>query len=275
MKALICGLVGLLLAGTAHARIVTIGGAVTEIVFALGAGDRVVATDSTSTYPEAANKLPRIGYMRSVAAEGVLAQRPAVVIATADAGPPAAMAQLRAAGARVVVASGERSIEGVRRNVRLIADALGVPTQGAALEQRLMSEWRAVTEALRGHGSTPRVLFLLGHSGRGVLMAAGEGTAAAAMIALAGGRNAFGATQGYKLLNAEGAIGARPDVIVITTEGLAAHGGTHAVLAQHGLAATPAGRSQRLAAIDALLLLGFGPRLPAAVGELARAIHAR
>lgn len=270
-----CAMALTLIAATAEARVVTVGGAVTEIVFALGAGDRIVATDSTSTYPKPAAQLPRIGYLRSIAAEGVLAQRPTLVLAVADAGPPTAVAQLRAAGVPVVIATNEHSIDGVRANVRRIADALGLQAQGAALEHRIAQQWDAVIRIVHAAGLAPRVLFLLGHGGRGVLMAAGEGTAAAAMIALAGGRNAFGAVQGYKTLNAEAVLVARPDVIVVTREGLTAQGGERSVLAQHGLAATPAGRAQRLVAIDALLLLGFGPRLPDAVHELAQAIHAR
>ncbi len=93
------------------------------------------------------------------------------------------------------------------------------------------------------------------------------------MIELAGGRNAFGQVEGYKPLAPEAAIAAAPDVILCTDQGLAAAGGVDGLLRAPGLAATPAGRARRVRSLEALLLLGFGPRLPQAVAQLAEALH--
>jgi iron complex transport system substrate-binding protein len=274
MRALVLALL-VTLAAAAQARVVTVGGAVTEIVFALGAGDRLVATDSTSTYPEVARTLPKVGYMRSLSAEGVLSLRPGQVLVTADAGPPAAIAQLRAAGVKVTTLDAAHSIEGLRRNVRTVADALGVPERGAALDQRIADAWRETQSAVAATAGRPRVLFVLAHGGRAQTMVSGTGTAADAMIALAGGVNPLAAVKGYKPLTAEGALGAAPDVILVTREGLESFGGTRALLAHPGLALTPAGKAGRVVSFDALYLLGFGPRTPEAVRALADAIHGR
>src|SRR5690606_33392795 len=74
-------------------RIVTLGGDVTEIVFALGAGAAVVATDVSSVHPAAAAALPKLGYQRTLSAEGVLAQAPTLTLASDEAGPPPVLDQ--------------------------------------------------------------------------------------------------------------------------------------------------------------------------------------
>lgn len=274
MRALALALL-LALATAAQARVIAVGGAVTEIVFALGAGERLVATDSTSTWPDAARALPKVGYMRSLSAEGVLSLRPEQVLVTADAGPPAALAQLRAAGVKVTTLDATHTIEGLRRNVRAVAATLGVPERGEALDRRIADAWRETQSAVSATPGKPRVLFVLAHGGRAQTMVSGTGTAADAMIGLAGGVNPLGGVKGYKPLTAEGALGAAPDVILVTREGLEAFGGARELLAHPGLALTPAGKAGRVVSFDALYLLGFGPRTPEAVRELAGALHGR
>lgn len=263
-----------LAAGSAHAqRVVSVGGAATEIVYALDAGPKVVGADSTSTFPPAANALPRIGYMRAVSSEGVLSLRPDVVVAVADAGPPAAFAQLASAGVRVARLDNAHSIASVQANARTVAAAIGAPAQGDALAHAIGAEWATVEREIATLASRPRALFLLAHGG-GTPLVAGRGTAAHAMLVYARAVNGAAALEGYKPLTAEGALVAAPDVIVVTHEGLEALGGVDKLLAQPGLALTPAGRARRVVALDALELLGFGPRTPATVRKLARAVHA-
>jgi iron complex transport system substrate-binding protein len=253
-------------------RVVAVGGAVTEIVYALGAEDRLVAVDSTSIFPEAATRLPRVGYMRALSAEGVLSMRPQALIATAEAGPATALAQIRSTGVPVTTVPSDHSLDSLRTRVRTIAAALGVEFRGAELEKRLLGQWREAERAVAGYATRPKVLFLLAHTGN-TAMVAGEGTAADAMIRYAGATNVFSGFTGYKPFTAEAAIGAAPDVVLITTEGLETIGGAEKLWARPGLALTPAGAAKRVVAFDALYLLGFGPRLPDAVRDLARQLH--
>jgi iron complex transport system substrate-binding protein len=116
------------------------------------------------------------------------------------------------------------------------------------------------------------VLFVY-TSSSGALQVAGEGTAASAMIALAGARNATSGFTGYRPMTAEAVIAAAPDVILFTDRGLASAGGVDAVLAKPGVALTPAGRARRVVSLDDLLLLGFGPRTGAAAEALARRVE--
>lgn len=249
-------------------RAVSVGGAVTEIVYAVGAGGTLVGADSTSTFPAPAEKLPRVGYMRQLSAEGVLALKPDLLLATAEAGPPAVLSQIESAGVPVRRLAVRHSIESLRENVREVAGCFGVADDGRRLIAEIDALWATARGRVAAATGRPRVLFVLAHGG-GAPMVAGGGTAADAMIAYAGGVNAVQGMQGYKPLTAEAALAAAPEVILITQQGLDEAGGLDRLLARPGLALTPAGRGRRVIAMDALYLLGFGPRLPGAVLDLA------
>ena len=83
-------------------RIIPVNGDLAEVVFALGLGGQVVATDISATYPPAANETPKIGYQRTLVAETILAFEPTVILADDLAGPAEVLDQLRDAGVRVV-----------------------------------------------------------------------------------------------------------------------------------------------------------------------------
>jgi len=262
---------GALAAGGSRAapRIVSIGGGVTEILFRLGAEAQLVGTDTTSLYPPAAQATPKVGYARTLSAEGVLALRPSLLIASAAAGPPVVIEQLREAGVAMVRADPAHSIEALIANVRTIALAIGRPEAGERLVNELEDEWRRLQAAMRVPATPPRVLFVLSHVA-GNVQVAGQDTAADALIRLAGAQNAMQGFRGFRPLAAEAVISAAPDLLLTTRQGIEALGSERQLLAQPGLALTPAGRAGRVLARDALFLLGGGPRLPQAVAELAR-----
>ncbi len=269
-------------AGTALAsaqdarRLVSVGGALTETLYALGAQADLVGVDTTSLHPAAAQALPSVGYARSLSAEGVLSLRPTLVVATEDAGPPAVLRQLEAARVPLAVLHGDHRIEGVLARTQRLAELSGRVDQGRVLLAALQRDWQTAQQRVaRLAVTTPRVLFVLSHS-PGQARVAGRDTAADAMLRYAGAANALGGSfSGYKPLTPEGAIAAAPDVILATDQGLAAAGGIDGLLRLPGLAQTPAGRQRRVAALDALWLLGFGPRLPQATAALADLLHAR
>jgi len=253
-------------------RIVSVGGAVTETVFALGAQGQLAGVDTTSLFPVDATKLPQVGYARTLSAEGVLALKPQLLLASGEAGPPLVLAQLRSAGVRVEVLDDQHRFDGVLARTQRIGALCGREREAAQLVARLQQDWAARPKPPAG--APPRVLFVLAHAA-GQLRVAGEGTSADAMLTLAGARNALAGVQGYKPLTAEAALQAAPDVVLCTTQGLDAQGGADGLLKAPGLALTPAGRARRVASMEALLLLGFGPRLPQAVAELTDRLHGR
>lgn len=265
-------------ANGAARRVITIDGALAEAVYALdaqdGARSTLVATDTTCTYPEAARRLPKVGYQRALSAEGLLSLRPDLILACAEAGPPGVLTQVRQAGVEVLSFPERHDADTVRRKIAGIAGTLGVAARGRTLLARFDDAWRraqAIVTAseLARRQRQPRVLFILAHAGHQVL-AAGQKTAADAMLGYAGVRNAVQGFDGYRPLSAETLITAAPDIVLTTDEGHSA-----AVLpAMRGYAATPAGRSQRFVSMDALFMLGFGPRLPDAVMTLHRRLAA-
>lgn len=258
--------------GNTAPRLITVGGGVTEVVFALGAQDQLVATDTTSSYPSAALATAKVGYMRQLSAEGVLALRPSVLVASTDAGPPVVLDQLRSTGVKVELVESDHSWEEVRRKVAAVGRATGRLQQAAALQAELDARWAAVRQRVLEQTSAkpPRVLFVLSHSGAPLV--SGEATAAHAMIGFAGARNAMEGFKGYRPMTAEAMATAAPDLILMTSEGLTAVGGAEKFWQRPELALTPAYRrraqAQTLLHFGALALLGFGPRLPQVVQRL-------
>lgn len=269
------GALALLAAGGAQAqsrRIVAVGGAITETLYRLGAQAELVGVDTTSLYPAEAQKLPSVGYARALSAEGLLALRPNLILASGEAGPPAVLRQLEAARLPLHLLDAGHSLAGVAERTRRIGTLVGRAAAGNALAAQIEADTATVQRRIgAAHKPAPRVLFVLAHSPASLRLG-GQGTAAHAMLQLAGGANAFGEVEGFKPLNAEAALAARPEVLLTTTQGLEAVGGVAGLLALPGLAGTPAGRTRRVVALDALLMLGFGPRLPVALAELADAL---
>ena len=253
-------------------RIVTLGGTITEIVFALGAGERVVGVDASSSFPAEADQLPKVAYHRRLSAEGVLSLEPTLVIATTEAGPPEAIEQLGSACPTVLVLPHEPTVEGAVDMIDRIAAALGARDRGAVLLRTLEEDLRQVRSLVPEAGPVAKVLFLYAR-GQGTLMVAGQDTGADTMIDLAGGANAVQGYSGYKPLTSEAAVAAAPDVLLLMNSGLESIGGARKLWELPGLELTPAGQQGRVLSMDGLLLLGFGPRLGEAALRLNRALY--
>lgn len=253
-------------------RVVSIGGDVTEIVYALGQGSRLAGVDQTSMYPKETAALPQVGYLRNLATEGILSLKPDLVLATAQAGPPAVFEQLKDAKIKLVLIPGEESIAGVLAKVDGVAKALGITEKAAPLKASIEKRMAAVDAALKSVTTKTKTMFLLAQ-GPGGAMAAGKGTAADSMIALAHGSNVAAAFEGYKPLTSESAVALAPEVIIVAEHAVEMLGGLDQLKARPEIAITPAGRNGRIVVMDALLLLGFGPRTPDAIVGLARVLH--
>lgn len=259
---------------TAPERIITVGGPVTEIVFALGRGDRVVAVDTSSVYPPAATALPQVGYQRTLSAESLLALAPDLVLASSDAGPPAALEQLRAAGIEVELVPVASTIDDAARRIEAVGVALGDRSAARVLAAAMHADATRAAERWGTAGRPGTNAVVVYARGAGTVMLAGTETPATAMLALAGGQNAISGFSGFKPISPEALVAAAPEVIVVPARSLASLGGEPGLLAIPGISQTPAGRARRIVAIDDPLLLGFGPRLPAAIDALARGLSA-
>ena len=252
-------------------RIVSVGGALTEIVYALEAQGELVGVDTTSLYPVVAQQLPQVGYARTLSAEGVLSLAPTQLIATEEAGPQAVLRQVRDAGVPVAVLNANNQFEGLLDRVKQVGRIMGRADPAARLAQALQQQWHGALGKVRQRQHAPvRVLFILAHAPNQV-MVGGRETGADAMLAYAGAVNVMGGQggfAGYKPLTPEAVIAARPDIVLVTDQGLKASGGVDGILKLPGLAQTPTGRKHRTVSLEAMLLLGFGPRMPQALAEL-------
>lgn len=257
-------------------RLVSIGGAVTEIIYALGEENRLVGRDSTSLYPEAALKVPDVGYLRQLSPEGVIATGPTAIVSIQGSGPPEALAVLKQSNIAFRQIPESYDAAGILAKIKAIGDFLGVPEKAAKLGETVKADIdAAVADAeKRPEAERKRILFILSAQG-GKIMASGTGTAADGIIRLSGAINATGTYQGYKPLTDEAIIEAKPDVILMMTRG-----GGHALsddelLAHPALSLTPAAKDKAVIRMDGLHLLGFGPRTASAVRELNAAIYGK
>jgi len=269
-------LAALVLVGAAYAapskRVVSIGGDVTEIVYALGEESRIVGVDDTSVYPPGAHALPHVGYLRNLSSEGIISLKPDLVLAAKAAGPAAVLTQLGDAKISLVHVTGADTFDGVLAKIDIVAKTLGADAAGAKLKADLTAQMAKVDKALAGVTVKPKALFLLAQGPAGAL-AAGRGSAADAMITLAHGTNVASGFEGYKPLTAESAVALAPDVIIVAEHAVQMLGGLDAMKARPEIAITPAAKNNRVVVMDAQMLLGFGPRLPEAVSQLAAALH--
>lgn len=267
LSAVVIALTGLL-ASLSHAaeRVISIGGDVTEIVYALGSGDELVARDSTSQHPDKVKKLPDVGYMRQLNAEGILAMKPTLVLSSELAEPSLVLQQVAQNGVTVVRIPGNTTLDTVPHKIEAVANALNRQAEGEKLIATYHQQLAAVMQ-----GPLPvKILFVMNHGGTTAL-AAGQNTAADAMITSVGAKNAMQGFTRYRPLSQEGIIASAPDLLLITTDGVRTLGGLDQVWKLPGLALTPAGINHRVLVLDDMSLLGFGLETPAVLATLRQA----
>ncbi|MGG4609715.1 heme/hemin ABC transporter substrate-binding protein [Providencia sp. Me31A] len=249
-------------------RIVTLGGDVTEIVYALGAEQQLVARDSTSLHPEQATKLPDVGYMRMLNAEGVLSMRPTLVLASELAKPSMALTQIEKSGVKIIKVLGKPSVEAIPEKIATIANAVNKQEQGKQLVEKF-------NQALSQVDTTPidkKVLFIMSHGGV-MPLAAGRNTAADSMIKAIGARNAMDSFDSYRPLSQEGLLSSQPDLIVFTQEGVKSLGGVDKVWKLQGMSMTPAGKNKALLVVDDVGMLTFSLGTPQVMQQLREALE--
>jgi iron complex transport system substrate-binding protein len=252
-------------------KIAAIGGSITEIVFALGEQDRLVARDSTSRYPEAALKLPDVGYMRQLSPEGVLSVNPSGILALHGSGPKETVDVLKKTSIPFIEVPERYDHEGILEKIRIVGKALGADAKAAALAAEIDVKLKAAEKQTASIKDRKRVLFVLSMRG-GKILASGSNTAADGIIRLSGGVNAVDGYSGYKQLSDEAVITARPDVILMMNN--AGPGvSDDELFANPSIRSTPAGAARKVVRMDGGYLLGFGPRTADVIRDLAASLY--
>jgi iron complex transport system substrate-binding protein len=248
-------------------RLVTLGGSVTEIVYALGAGHRVVATDQSSLYPVQATQLPSVGYYRRVPIEGVVAMRPDVVLASSHAGPPLALQQIQDLGISLELVSDEPNMPSLHNRIRQIAKVLNRQEAG----EKLIDEVNQQVNAAHLMPVQSKSALLLVMRG-GKLLGAGGNTTANVVIQQSGLHNVLTGIKSYQVITPEALSAAAPEVIIVTRSTVKALGGLDQVKLEPALRHTPAVKKGHVIVLDDLLAQGFGPRIGFAIQYIRQAL---
>lgn len=253
-------------------RIVSIGGAITEIRYALGRADLIVGVDSTSMHPvEALKTKPNVGYFRQLSPEGVLSLAPSLILASEGSGPRETVSVLEAAEIPFVRIPDSYDGKGIVEKIRIVAAATDSILRGECLAKRVESELASLAAVRKEIKSPARVMFVMSFAGDKP-MVAGRGTAADGLIKLAGGVNVFEDFEGYKVVNDEAVVGAAPDwVLSMKRPGLDSTAAS--IFSKASFSVTPAAGRNQFFSMDGLYMLGFGPRTARAASELSRALY--
>ncbi len=240
-------------------KIVSLNGAVTEIVAALGHEKDIVGVDVTSTYPETIKTTAKdLGHVRTISIESVMALQPSLIIGTEKDMSPELLDKIKGSGVNAQLFNQDFSVEGTKK---LIADVAGVLNHAdyKALQDKIDADLKNV--------KAPKVLFIYAR-GAGTLMVAGKNTPVEKVITLAGGQNAITEFEDFKPLTPEALIKGNPDVILMFDSGLGSLGGPQGVLKIQGVDKTNAGKNKKIISMDGGLLSGFGPRVGEAAVQL-------
>ncbi|WP_162937911.1 hemin ABC transporter substrate-binding protein [Kiloniella sp. EL199] len=253
-------------------RIITLGGPVTELVYALEAGDKIVATDTTSEYPAEVLDLPKVGYIRQLSAEGLLSLKPDLIIALEGSGPTHVLETIQAAGIKVVEIPKLVNMASVATGIELIAAQTNQQALGKSLSTTISAQLKKQYTAVKDLPEKPSVLFLL-NTGHGGPMTAGGDTAIDTIITYAGAKNIAADLQSFKPLASEYILGNNPDYILMSKKSLEISGGVEALVKDPLLGKLSAIQNGRIVTLDGTLLFGLGPRTIDAVETLSSQIN--
>lgn len=249
-------------------RIVSLNGAITEILVNLGEEKNIVGIDVTSNYPASLGETAKdLGFMRSISAESILALQPTVLYLTDKDENPELISKLKESKIKLNIIHQEYTAEGTSEMIKQVATSLGKENY-----QPMIDDINIKIKEIKPLAHQPKVLFIYAR-GAGNLMVGGEGTPLDAMIQLAGAENAAKGIKDFKPLTPEALISSNPDVILMFDSGLQSMGDVDGLMKIDGLEKTNAGKNKKIITMEGQYLSGFGPRLGAAVVDLNKALQ--
>lgn len=250
------------------ARIVSLTPATTEILFAIGAGPRVVATTDFDDYPPEAVPLPDVASYTGVDVEKIVGLEADLVIAGGNNfNPPEALARLRSLGIPVLVVYAPDT-KTILADIELVGRAVGRAEEATALAASIQADFEAVAAATAGL-PRPRVFYELDATNE--IYGPADDSFLAEMIELAGGDPITTGSPTVFSISLEKLVAADPEVIIL---GDAAYGVTPDVVrSRPGWGTMTAVRTGAIRPIDDIVVTRPGPRIALGLRELARAIH--
>jgi iron complex transport system substrate-binding protein len=267
-------------AGSAGAqRIVCIGQAYNEMIYALGAQANLVGVDYSSTYPPEITKLPTVGYHRALSAEGILSLHPTLIIDDNNIGPDNVVRQLQALHVpmRTFQAKND-SIEGTKALLREMGAFFHKQQRADELCAQMDRQMAEAAAAVKQYHDSPRVAII--HFGRAsnvyLLMGNGGGgdaSTAGKMVELAGGQMAIQKAGMQRMASPELIAKSNPQVILMTEYGYDRLGSMEQAKTLPGVAETDAARHNRIYRVPEHELMYYGPTTGESIIQLAKLIH--
>lgn len=253
-------------------KIITAGGTITEIVYELGFGDQIIATDITSTYPAKMQELPSIGHRNQIKAEGILAFGPDVILAEEGYMTPDVVSQLQATRIEIKFFEEPITVEGTKATIGEISKYLDVSEKGAELLSLLDRDLAELSEYLSDESEQPSLVFVMAR-GQEMVFVAGDDTFSASLMQMAGIRSAGVGFKDFIPLTREALASMNPDYLLFFESGLRSIGGKEGVKIFRGIESTTVFQKDQVLSYDGLFLSGFGPRVGKSALELAKAVR--
>ena len=242
-------------------RIVAAGGSITEILFFLGQEKKIVALDVTSTYPEQTKKLPSIGYVRGLSAEGILSMNPSLIIGENDMGPPAVVNQLREIDIDLRTIPEDQSVEGILQKIYCVASILDI--EDIAKEKIDIELSSPITELNNIVKSKKidevKIMLILSMKGSSPIVA-GRNTSGHGYIEMIGAKNAFDSFEGWQVVSSESILKENPDFIILPQRDLHKNSDVSKIIDDPIFSNINAGIQNNFIFDDGMAILGFSPR---------------
>ncbi len=250
-------------------KVVALANGAGEIISAMGFKSILIGRDIASTDLDL-KSVPIVTSGHQVVAEKIIALTPDLVIADKSTGPQSALDALAVAGIRVVTTPEAWTLGDMPAKVRAIANAIGAPASGAALNTALNSSLNELQES----PEKSRVVFLYLRGGSSIYLIGGKGSGADSLISAVGALDVGAATltNPFSAMTSELLASLNPDVLLVMSKGLQSVGGVSGLVQLPGIAQTAAAKNKRVIAVDDSLLLSFGPRTPDLIEQLSVAM---
>ena len=253
-------------------HIISLAPSTTEIAYAIGAGDRIVAVDEFSDYPEAAKNLPKMTRGFTYNYEQIVSLKPDLILAAGITSPDVVKKLEDLKLTVFVVGSATTTFESVKGDIQLAGQALGAADKAKQVTDAMDNKIAEVEGKVAKATTTPRVYWELDSTDPAHPYAPGPGSFISDLIKLAGGVSVTaGAKQAYSQINAEEIIKADPEIIILSD---AAYGTTpESVRTRAGWNVITAVKNARVLPIDDNLVSRPGPRLADGLEAAAKLIH--
>lgn len=260
-------------------RIVCIGQAYNEMIYALGAQKNLVGVDYSSTFPPEIKKLPTVGYHRALSAEGILSLKPTLIIHDNNIGPEHVVRQLQSLNIPMkTFEAKDNSPDGAKALLREMGAFFHKEQRAEELSAQIDRGMAAASEAAKQYKDTPRVAVI--HFGRAsnVYLIVGNGgggdaSTAGKMVEMAGGKMAIEKRGMQQMTSPEIIAQSNPQVILMTEYGFDRLGSAEQAKTLPGVAETEAAKNNRIYRVSEHDLMYFGPDTGENIQKLAKLIH--